>query len=256
MDPYYQDDTVTLYNGSLFDVLPQLGQFDACIADPPYGQTSLAWDRWPDGWLDLVAEHTRSLWCFGTLRMFLDRSSAFSKWRLSQDVVWEKARATTVTPDRFRRRHELVTHWYQGAWRDIRHELPLRSKDPTIHTGTTSGSSREFVAGSRVFGGYGARAKRWADDGMRYMTSIIPAAAIPPEMRRLKAINATQKPIELIEPLIEYGVPEGGIVLDPFAGSCSTGVAARNLGRRAVLIEAREEQCESAALRLSELALV
>jgi site-specific DNA-methyltransferase (adenine-specific) len=41
-------------------------------------------------------------------------------------------------------------------------------------------------------------------------------------------------------------------VLDIFAGSGSTGRAARAIGRRAVLIEKRESQCEAAALRLTQ----
>ena len=66
------------------------------------------------------------------------------------------------------------------------------------------------------------------------------------------AINETEKPIGLLEPLIHYGCPVGGLVLDLFAGSASTLVAARNTGRRAIGIEAREQQCEQAANRLSQ----
>ena len=58
------------------------------------------------------------------------------------------------------------------------------------------------------------------------------------------------------ENLIAYGCPPGGLVLDVFAGSCSTLVAARNSGRRAVGIELREEQCAKAVeWRLSQAVL-
>ena len=61
------------------------------------------------------------------------------------------------------------------------------------------------------------------------------------------AINETQKPVPLVLPLIEYSCPPGGIVVDPFAGSGTTLIAARDLGRRAIGIELREDQCEKAA---------
>jgi site-specific DNA-methyltransferase (adenine-specific) len=45
---------------------------------------------------------------------------------------------------------------------------------------------------------------------------------------------------------------EGQIILDPFAGSGTTGRAAKDLGRKAVLIEREERYCEIAARRMGQ----
>ena len=44
--------TVRIINGDCRAVLPTFppDSFDCVLADPPYGETSLAWDRWPEGW--------------------------------------------------------------------------------------------------------------------------------------------------------------------------------------------------------------
>ena len=52
-----------------------------------------------------------------------------------------------------------------------------------------------------------------------------------------KKIHPTQKPVELLEYLIELLSNEGDLVLDTFAGSGSTGVAAEKRNRKFILIE-------------------
>lgn len=65
-------------------------------------------------------------------------------------------------------------------------------------------------------------------------------------------LHPTQKPVGLMEWCIEQSRTSGEI-LDPFAGSCTTGVAAWNLGRKAVLCEISEEYCELGAKRLDRV---
>ncbi|MGY4303834.1 DNA modification methylase [Bradyrhizobium sp. USDA 4369] len=64
-------------------------------------------------------------------------------------------------------------------------------------------------------------------------------------------LHPTQKPISVLQPLIEAFCPLGGIVLDPFCGSGSTLVAARCAGRSGIGIELDARHVETAILRLS-----
>ena len=57
-------------------------------------------------------------------------------------------------------------------------------------------------------------------------------------------------PKDLIEPCIKAGCPEGGIVLDPFAGAGTTGLVAKENNRAAILIELNKEYLAMAKKRI------
>lgn len=63
-------------------------------------------------------------------------------------------------------------------------------------------------------------------------------------------LHPTQKPINILRPLVEAFCPADGIVLDPFCGSGSTLVAARQTGRTSVGIELDAKHRQTAELRL------
>jgi len=197
--PYYSDDMVTLYHGKFEDLLPELDvTADLLIADPPYGETTLEWDRWPDGWPTVAAKYSRSMWCFGSMRMFLDRRDEFADWRLSQDVVWEKHNGSSLAADRFSRVHEHALFWYRGPWSEIHHDTP-KTADATAR------SVRLKAKPAHHQGARGASAYVSEDGGPRLMRSVMFHRSM-----HGRAINETEKPVPLIAPLIEYGCPQGG----------------------------------------------
>lgn len=233
----YQDSAVTLYHGDALQVIRHLPVFDAAITDPPYVETNLQWDKWPIGWMLELAGRTRSVWCFGSLRMFMEQRNEFIGWRLSQDIVWEKHNGSSSAADRFRRVHEVAAHFYQGEWRSI-------YKAQVVRNDATKRTVRR-KARPPHWGDIEGAVYKSEDGGPRLERSVIFARSC-----HGYAIHPTQKPEEIVAPLIEYSVPPGGTVCDPFAGSATTLIVARRMGRKAIGIEADPEIIEKAVARL------
>ena len=238
--PYFTDSTgtITIYHGDCRDILPPL-QAEAVVTDPPYGDTSLAWDVPVDGWVHLIA--SAQLWCFGSLRFFMEHGDEFRTrgWRYAQEVVWEKHNGSGFHADRFKRVHEFAVHFYRGEWGSLYRDVP-RTMDATARTVRRKQSPPH--TGHIERGSYTSE-----DGGPRLMRSVLEVRSCHGE-----AVHPTQKPVGILAPLIQFSVPSGGVVLDPFAGSGSTLVAARDIGRRAIGIEIEERYCEIAARRLAQ----
>jgi site-specific DNA-methyltransferase (adenine-specific) len=84
------------------------------------------------------------------------------------------------------------------------------------------------------------------DGGPRLMLSVIYARSA-----HGRAIVPTQKPEAILEPLVRYSCPPGGVVLDPFAGSGSTGAAAVREGREFIGVELDSNTAWAARDRLA-----
>jgi DNA modification methylase len=69
-------------------------------------------------------------------------------------------------------------------------------------------------------------------------------------------IHPTVKPIELMRWLVRLVTPQGGLVLDPFAGSGSTGAAAQLEGARFLGIEQDSEYVRIARARIKHWAMI
>jgi len=223
------------------------GIVDAVVTDPPYGDTSLLWDKRCYGWTDHLAHVTKpaaSVWIFGSMRyiaaLFADMERVGFKY--AQDIVWQKQNGSSFHADRFRRVHEHAVQFYRGAWADVfkdpqytndaRAKVARRKTRP-IHTG-------HIDAGHYVS----------EDGGPRLVRSVIDVAN-----EHGKAVHPTQKPLGILAPLIAYSVPPGGVVLDPFMGSGSTGIAARQLGRQFIGCEDDPGSIEAQSKRMRQSAL-
>jgi site-specific DNA-methyltransferase (adenine-specific) len=219
---------------------------DCMIVDPPYGETSLGWDKlvtnWPSHVLPYLKPHG-SMWVFGSFRSHLATRDEFNDWRFAQDIVWEKHNGSNSSNDRFRRVHEIAAHWYPATvpWESIYNVVPttpnagaktVRRKERPTHWGEIAESTYESE-----------------DGGPLLMRSVIYHRS-----EHGRALHPTQKPVGLLEHLIENSCPPGGTVFDPFCGVASSGVAAIRGGRNYVGIELNPQYIRDGEERLSQAA--
>lgn len=247
MTAAFTDDLVELHRGRFEDVLTSIEGADLAIVDPPYGDTALEWDRVERGWLPFVAAALKpsgSVWLWGSLRYLTHAIPAAEAagWSVSQDIVWEKHNGSGSAADRFRRVHEHAVLLYRGPWAKV-HSNPQSSLDAT---------PRQVRRKQRPahWGEIGDHAYATEDGGPRQMRSVMYERSA-----HGTAIHPTQKPVGIYRTLIQYSCPLHGLVIDPFAGSATTLVAARQCGRRAIAAEVDEGYIAAAVERLAHVPL-
>ena len=88
-------------------------------------------------------------------------------------------------------------------------------------------------------------------DPLRHAPTIyLPGWLEGSQPRGKSRVHITQKPVEIMRPLVRIA-PVGGVILDPFTGSGTTGVAALQEGRCFIGIEQSPTYVESAEARLA-----
>jgi len=237
--------SVELHIGDCRDVMPVNGPFDMIIADPPYGDTSLPWDKRVSGWLDAAhsaLKPTGSIWVFGSMRSFMLSGPDFAAagFRYAQDIVWEKHNGSAFHADRFKRVHEHVVQFYRKdtQWSNIYNDVQTTPD-------ATARAVRRKQAPPHHLGARGPSHYVSEDGGPRIMRSVV-------YMRSMhgRAIHETEKPAALLEILIRTSCPPAGRVGDFFAGSGAAGDACQMTGRDYFGCEIDAEMAERARERL------
>jgi DNA modification methylase len=212
--PFYRDEYVTIYHGDNRQILPMLGSFDLLMADPPYGINESS-----------AAVKSRQRKAGGNSRSLANQ-------RDYGDFDWDK---------------EPVPAWLMELAREMcdkqiifggnYYALPP-CKGPLIWD--KENGDNDFADGELAWNNLGTalRIKRHLWNGMLRKGG---------EDRH----HPTQKPLEVIQwAILQAGDVE--TILDPWAGSGTTGHAAKNLGKRCVMIEREKRYCEIAAARLAQ----
>lgn len=170
-------------------------------------------------------------------------------WWLRSDIIWSKPNPMpeSVT-DRPTKAHEYVFLLTKSARYFFDQEAVREPHSPdgrrkTIHDHRTDDSHENYD-------NVGNGNERWPNGG-RNVRSVWEIATQP----YAEAHFATF-PQELPRRCIAAGCPKDGTVLDPFMGSGTTALVARNLGRRSVGIELNADYCDLAARRLGQQSLL
>jgi site-specific DNA-methyltransferase (adenine-specific) len=218
MGIYYEDDFVTLYHGKAEDHLDYWLDADVMITDPPYGRA------WKQG-------DTRSAYGWASDRHDGIANDSTTEARDNALEAWGKANPAL-------------------AFGDLMLPPPVNTKHVLIYD---KGDAAGFAG---AVGGYRRNVeaiyligKGWGSSLGGRSAIISTGVAVNGNLQKSTGHPHT-KPVGVMEALITYAPP--GVIADPFAGSGSTLVAAKNLGRRVIGVELEERYCEVIAKRCSQ----
>jgi site-specific DNA-methyltransferase (adenine-specific) len=214
------------------------GSVDALITDTPYGSTALAWDKKID--LEKFwAQAARVVKPNGVVVMFSQqpfttRLINSNPKQFRYEIVWRKNMPVGFLDSKIRplRVHENILV-FCGQYRGLKNRL-RSTYNPQFTAGKPYIRKR---SGDRA-AHYGSLASQseTVNDGKRY-----PVDVLDYPNRGGKSYHPTQKPVDLLKWLVLTYTNRGEIVLDPYMGSGSTGVACALTGRAFIGYE-REEK--------------
>lgn len=243
-----------IIRGDAIEILRQISRarIDLLFADPPYNLTkkfgkekfssrsSDEYEVWLDSWLRLcvpLLKPTASIYICGDWRSSSAIQRVGSKYfKLQNRITWEREKGRGAKAN------------WKNATEDI--WFFTMSDDFTFNLDAVK-QRRRVMAPYRENG----KPKDWdesANGNFRdtHPSNIWTDITIPFWSMPENTDHPTQKPEKLLAKIILASTNAGDLILDPFAGSGTTAVVAKKLGRNFVAIEADEDYCLLAAKRL------
>ena len=212
MTPYYDEAGITIYHGDCREVAPSLAPVDLVLTDPPYGINHKT--NYATAGRGALAK------CSDYPAVHGDDRPFDPEWLLSVGrgrILWGG--------NYYANRPENVSGWL--VWD--------KERPDTLDQATCELAWTDCVKGVRRF---------------RHLWNGMLRAS---ERERGSLVHPTQKPVALMKWCMGLRwTRDYEVVIDPFMGSGSTLIAAKDIGRRAIGIEIEERYCEIAANRLAQ----
>ena len=256
--PYFKENNFVLYHSDLHEVLSQLGDnsVDMIFADPPYnlsngGFSNQAgkmvsvnkgnWDKSQGfekdyefhlAWLEAcrrVLKPGGTLWVSGTYHSIYQCGHAIQSlgYHILNDISWYKPNAAPNLSCRFFTASHETLLW-------------VRKEKKAKHT----------------FNYDDMREGEWKDDFIKVpnkqMRSVWSINTPKPSEKKFGK-HPAQKPLELLERIVRASTEERMVILDPFTGSSTTGLAAAKHGRKFIGIDKELNYLELSKKRYVDL---
>lgn len=234
MTPYYEHAGITIYHGDCRDILPTLGKFDLCLTDPPYS-------------ISVTSDHENKK---GKGKRRLNFFKGDLDWKAMTEFVHDRVcDIAGMAPSIYiwcsHRQFGGIVSVLESKGYKTR-PIVWRKKCPVpAPPGVGYDSAVELCVYAFING------RKWVPKTGTKCPNVIDADSYRNGMPG-KVDHPTQKPLETAKIPILYSTETCDAIIDPFMGSGTTLVAAKELGRKAVGIEIEEKYCEIAAKRLSQ----
>jgi len=221
----------TLRQGDCLELMKDIpdGSIDMILCDLPYGTTRNKWDciipfdqLWPHYKRIIKTDGAIVLFGSGMFTAELMKSNQ-KMWRYN--MIWEKSSPTGFLNSKRMplRAHEDICLFYK--------RMPVYN--PQMSKGERKVATAQHKRNCKKGESYGACKAISYDSDKRYPRSVLKFKTD----KQQSALHPTQKPVALLEYLVKTYTNEGDMVLDNCMGSCSTGVACVNTGRRFIGME-------------------
>ena len=255
--PFFKEKNFVLYHSDLFDLISQLedNSVDMIFADPPYNLSNDGfsiqsgkmvsvnkgdWDKskgldadfeFHHAWLEAcrrILKPGGTLWVSGTYHSIYQCGFAIQSlgYHILNDISWYKPNAAPNLSCRFFTASHETLLWV-----------------------------RKEKKGSHTFNYDHMREGDWPGDYMKVpnkqMRSVW-AINTPKPYEKKFGKHPTQKPLELLERIVLASTSEGDIILDPFTGSSTTGLAAVKHGRKFIGIDKELDYLHLSTKRYNE----